>query len=84
MIIFSSFSAAQLPHPRVVSSIHFTYYIFCIRIVHARLISNLSLIGIAEDNYQVCPLCGIELENPENPDALEEHVAGHWCPSDTV
>ncbi|ODM97192.1 hypothetical protein Ocin01_09487 [Orchesella cincta] len=36
----------------------------------------------SDDDIQVCPLCGVEIEDSENPDALEEHVASHWCSPD--
>lgn len=32
---------------------------------------------------QMCPICGAEFDNPSNPDALEEHVASHWCSSES-
>ncbi|CAL8078143.1 unnamed protein product [Orchesella dallaii] len=36
----------------------------------------------SDEDIQVCPLCGVEIEDSENPDALEEHVASHWCSPD--
>jgi hypothetical protein len=37
----------------------------------------------SRDGIQICPICGAEFDDPESPEALEEHVAGHWCSSES-
>jgi len=37
----------------------------------------------SRDGIQICPICAAEFDEPENPEALEEHVAGHWCSSES-